>query len=602
VDDVYYAAASATVLSFNNIQQISVLKGPQGTLFGRNATGGLIQITTRDPTEQENGSVALTYGSQETAVGDGYLSGGVAPGLAADIALHVSYMGQGFGKNVHDGTDVYRNRDLALRSKWIYRPDSDTKVTLIADYSRSQDINPAYRPVYGQVQLGGYVYKGKPFDTDTNDDQNSAITQYGISLNAQRTFGGVKLVSVTAYRKYDYYALFDSDGNPAPVLTIDVKEPSQQYSQELRLESATAGRLSWVVGLFYFGYNSGFVPADVHGLALGLVPGTFGQELLTTHQNTDSYSAFGQATYKIDDLTNLTLGLRYTSEKKAISSPGGTFDGFPLSPYSASNTVDRPTWRVALDHHFGDTFMAYVSYNRGFKNGGYDPAAAAPKPFDPETLDAYEIGVKAEGFDRRLRVNAATYYYDYRGIQLNQYQAALIDIYNGSKATVKGFDLDVTAVPIPGLTLTGGLSYLDGRYGDFPISVTDVAPGGGLVQLPNQSASGKRLQNAPDWQGNFGVDYAFHIGQDTIALDATYAYVGRWFAGPDNRLSQAPYSLVNASATWSFGAAKKYRVTLWGKNLGDTVYAEQLTAELPVGNLLSVAPGRTFGVTAGINF
>ena len=603
VDDVYYASAAASIFSFANIQQLSVLKGPQGTLFGRNATGGLIQITTRDPTDQEYGDFALSYGSQETVGADGYFSGGVLPNLAADLAVHFNYMGEGYGVNLYDGTDTNRTRELALRSKWIYRPDADTKVTFLADFSKSFSTSPSIRAAYGETELGGFRYTGGPFDVDSNTDQHYNYRQYGLSVNAQHSFGSVELVSITAYRNDLYYSAQDDDASPNPYLSIFVTEPTKQYSEEIRLQSTGSGRLTWQLGTFIFRYESGFVPATVGGLALGMGPGQQGLEVFSLKQNTSSYAGFGQATYKIDDRTDLTVGVRVTNEQKTVHVPeGASFDTFPLPAASASFVVTKPTWRFALDHHFTSRIMGYVSYDRGYKNGGYDPASTTPKAFSGETLDAYEVGLKTEAFSRRLRLNIASYYYDYKDIQLSDYLAGLLNIFNGSSATVKGVDLDITAIPVSGLTLTGGMSYVDGTYGDFPIAVTALAPGGGLEQLPNESGRGKQLEDSPTWQGSVGANYSFQVGADKVSLDASYAYNGKYYATPDNRLFQPGYSLVNASATWYLGPAQKYSIRVWGKNLGNTVYAEEIAEELPVGDLLSIAPGRSFGITGGVQF
>lgn len=602
VDGVYYASAPASVLSLNNVEQITVLKGPQGTLFGRNATGGLIQITTRTPGQDFEGEVKATYGNHDTFGGDIYLGGGLAPNLAADIAVHYLDQTDGFGVNLLTGNDVNKSRDISLRSKWIADLGAATRVTAIFDYSDSIYRGPAHRPVRATLPATGQPFRGGDFDVDSDIDPRSKVEQYGMSVEVRHDLGSVELVSISAYRESTWDVRFDSDSTPAPLIDAQVYQKDRQFSQELQLVSEDTGAFQWVVGGFFFDARAKWDPAILTVTAAGII------NTIRTTQSTKSFAAFGQGTYDLSERTSATLGLRWTTEEKSIDGSGTVRvigPGFivPQGPYAASQSVDKLTWRFALNHQLADNVMAYASYNRGFKSGGFDPGkSAAAASFNPEVVDAFELGLKSEVLDRTVRFNAAAFYYDYKDIQLNTYQAGLLAIYNGDSAKIYGVDADLTVSASRNLRLTFGGSWLHGRYGDFPITATAPVPGGGIAQLPDISADGKRLQSTPDYQLNAGFDYSIDLPTAALRLAANLFHSGGWYSTPENRAYQPAYTTVSASATYFFDAAEKYSLKLWGRNLFNQAYANSITTQIPFADFVSIAPGRTLGATLGLRF
>lgn len=601
VDGVYFPSAGANLMGFNNIAQVAVLKGPQGTLFGRNATGGLLQITTRDPGQDFEGNAQVGYGNLNTFSGSAYAGGPLSDGLAADIAVDYKDRQDGFGKNLFNGQKVGNSESLSLRSKWKASLGDATNATLILDYSRLKGGFPAYRPVPNELPLTGVPFAGKKFDVNSDVQPWSDNEDYGASLNLTHEFSGVKLVSISAYRHGDWKFAFDSESLPLPILSANGAVPDKMFSQELQLISTGNDRFSWALGLYYFNRKSGFVPAHLVAPALGFL------QDFSTRQNTESFAGYGQATYKVTDSTAFTLGLRLTTETKSFAAAGVFHNlspalDFPLGPTADSRKVTKLTWRAAVDHHINDDVMIYASYNRGFKSGGYDPTSVAVASYiKPEVLDAFEVGLKSDLLDRHLRINAAAFYYDFQDIQLNTYLNGLPAVYNGKSAKTYGLDLDITAVPAAGLTLTAGLGYVHDRFDDFQIARTAIVPTGGITQLANISADGKRLPNTPDWTVDLGIEYKVPIGGSNLTLSADYFHSDKWFSDPENRLAQGSYSLVNASATLSF-AQDRYSVRIWGKNLGNVAYASQLFPQVPVADVLAYAEGRTFGVTVGAKF
>ena len=601
VDGVYFPSAGANVMAFNNIQQIAVLKGPQGTLFGRNATGGLIQITTLDPGGAFKGSAEIGYGNQDTISGSLYLGGGFSEGLAADLSVSYKNRREGFGTNLFNGQDVGTSESFAARSKWKAKLGPDTNATVILDYTHIKGSFPAYRPAPGTLPFTGVAFSGGDFDVNSNIQPLTDSEDYGVSLNLSHDFGGTKLVSISAYRHGEWKFAFDSESLPLPIVSASGTVPDRMFSQELQLVSSDQGPLNWVLGLYYFNRKSGFVPAQVQAPALGFV------QDFTTRQNTESFAGYGQATYKVSDQTAVTMGLRLTTETKSFAASGvfhslaPVFDA-PLGPTARSDKVTKLTWRAAIDHHINRDVMVYASYNRGFKSGGYDPTSVRVASYiRPEVLDAFELGLKSELLDRHLRINGAAYYYDFKDIQLNTYINGLPAVYNGRQAKSYGFDLDVTAVPTSGLTLTAGLGYVHARFEDFLVSRTASLPGGGITQLSDISAKGKRLPNTPDWTVNLGIEYKVPVGAAELTLSGDYFHSSQWFSAPENRSSQPAYSLVNASAKLSF-ADDRYSLMAWGKNLGNVAYASQLFNQVPVADVVAFAEGRTFGITFGAKF
>lgn len=603
VDGVYYASATGSILSFNNVEQVAILKGPQGTLFGRNATGGLIQITTADPKDEFQGNARIGYGSQNTLGGDLYLTGGLGAGVAANLAVHYSNQMDGFGINKATGQDVNKTRDIGVRAKLKFDLGEDTTAVAAFDYGHTINAGPAYRPVYGQKALfTGYSFTGGFNDADANTQPRSSVEQYGASLNLTHAFSGVKLVSITAYRHTLWDVQFDSDSTPANLFFVNVHEPDEQFSQELQLVSTGNGPFKWMLGGYYFHGKATVSPGIIGLPAFGFI------QTVRANQSANSYAGFAQGTYSLTDATSLTLGLRYTNESKTINSNGDLnflATGFvlPAAPYTAKSHVSKLTWRAALDHKVTQDVLIYTSYNRGFKSGGYNLFALnAPNVFVPEQLDAFELGLKSELLDRRLRFNAAGFYYDFKNIQLNTYVNSAPAIYNGKSAKLYGLDADITAAPVPGLTLTAGLSLVHARFDDFPIATTVILPTGGLVLGPFVSAKGKRLPQTPSMQINLGFEYKHSLPTGSLSFAADYFHSTRWYEGPENRLSQAPYSLVNASITWNLDADEKYSVKAWGRNLTNARHANQLTAQTNDLDMIQPAAPRTYGASFSVKF
>ncbi len=603
LDGVYVASPSAALLSLNNVQQIETLKGPQGTLFGRNATGGALLVETRDPTESFSSNMDVSYGNFQTSMLNGYVAGGLAPDLAADLAVHVSHQGEGYGRNLDTGSDVYQtNLDLALRSKWVWAPTDTDTVHLIMDFARR----------YGSAATADYIPTGTypsvlqyppvttpvphPYDMNTFLDPSDSLDSGGVSLRLDHLMSWAKLVSISAYREQSFDVQFDITLTPAtsireplpfppfeviiPLPTVNALSNDKQVSQEFQLVSPdnyALPWLTWVTGLYYF-YD---LAQQVNSFA---------------EVETNSYSGFGETHIEFLPGTHLTLGLRYTDEEKALSvTPGYT--GAPLTP-SPTSWFSKLTYRVGLDHKFNNGVMIYASDNLGFKSGGYNSTEPSLPKFDPETLKAYEVGAKTEFLDHKLRLNAAAFYYDYTDVQLTKLTTTnQVQFYNGPPATSYGADLDLTAQVTQGLRLDLGASYIHDRFTSAtPLVQYNVPnppfPGGSTPFFA--SADGNQLPYTPQWTANVGLSYQMPTPTGDWTLDAQYLHNSGWFAEADNQLRQPAYDNVNAGLHWHVNNGP-YTISLWCRNLTNALVYTSAAGNF-LASLAQYAPPRTYGI------
>jgi iron complex outermembrane recepter protein len=599
IDGVYYGSASSALFSMNDVDQVAVLKGPQGTLFGRNATGGLVQVTTRDPSQQFSADVKGTVGNLDTYGGEVYVTGGLTGVLAGSADYYVNNQQEGWGKNLATGLWVQTHETDATREKLLFQPDDDTRIVLSADYEQTRAAEYAGRTL-DYVVGSNFTTPGGPWDTDTAVQPSLFSRGSGVSLTAQHDFSGARLVSITAYRE-SYMTVYFSGSDTANLgagnTVIDMIDNEKQFSQELDLQSVGTGPLTWATGLYFLHSAGYFEPLTT---TIG-IPGGNLVIVNTADEGLKSYAGFGQITYHFNPITNLTVGLRYTEDERTDVATQTSPFGFESA--DTGKDFGKLTWRLALDHHFTPDVLGYISDNRGFKSGTYDPQTIPAVVLKPETLDAYETGIKSDWLDQRLRLNAAVFYYKYTNVQVTDFVGTLEEVYNGNGATSYGVDLDLAAKPIPELTLNGGLSWIHARYGNFnPTFVGIPNPpgvGGDTVSLTG-NATGHQLQDTPPYTFDFGGIYEIPTAQGNFSIGASYYYNDGWYSEPENRLRQGAYSLVNASAGWN-SLDKRYSVQLWGKNLGNTIYAAQLDASSS-GDNREAAPGRTFGVTGGVHF
>ena len=388
--------------------------------------------------------------------------------------------------------------------------------------------------------------------------------------------------------------------DPDFALNIEIWEKHSQFTQEFQLSSPTESAIKWIAGLYIYDADGQYAPIALTGGLLA--PATYANTF--SDQKDLSFAGYTQATMEIFDATNLTAGLRYTWEQRKFSNYevvgfGGSAPEF-FDGGGATVRYTKPTWRLALDHRFSEALLAYVSYNRGFKSGGFNDDLVPTTVYKPETLDAYELGAKTDLLNRRLRIDASAFLYNYANIQAITYPAGLELIYNGAKAKLYGLDLAIDAKLASNLTLTTGLELLHSQFTSFPnADFSTPAPGGG-TNFGTFDATGKHLAQAPGVTYDLALNYTVPTSVGQFAATGTYAYNSGWYCDPDNRLHQGAYSLVNAQVAWT-SPTGVYKASVWGKNLGDTQYLTALASQ-GNGDYSVYAPPRTYGFTVERRF
>lgn len=575
---------------FTHVERIEVLKGPQGTLFGRNATGGVVQIITPDPQHELHGDLSLGYGSYETFRASTYLTGGVSDRLAADVAVSFEDQQEGWGYNPTYDTDIFMHENVAVRSKWLYSPSPSTEMRASFDYSKFQSDGANNQLLPGAFASDGVTtYPGRHNAVgEVNENLNR---QYGLSLRIDHDFGAFQGVSISSYRNVSGRWHTDNDNTPNRWVVVDNYNDADYVTQEFHLSSQSSDRFEWLTGVFFYGTDielnpqvsySERVQPDGYNAAYG-------------RQKTRSISGFGQARIALFTGTKLTLGLRYTEETletdgRRINGAGQVFDG----PFADEIEFDPWTWRVALDRQFTTNVLGYVSYNRGFKSGGFNLSSPGSAPFFPETLDAYEVGLKSELLDHRLRVNLAAFYYDYQNLQVAVVPGGGSQVFtNAAAAENYGLDVTIDFIASDALTLTMGLGLLEAKYLDYP-NARGFTNRGEPVLIAN--ARGQTLPHAPQVSGYASAHYRRSTAFGEVRAVASLSYHGRSYISPTERPVRPAYELLNCSVEWWSPSADPIGVRLWGRNLGNSYYPANLISSQG-GWYGSYAAPRTFGVT-----
>jgi iron complex outermembrane recepter protein len=601
IDDIYITYLNNALLQLNDVNQVEVLKGPQGTLFGRNTTGGLVSITTRTPGDTFEAEAQAGYANFDTVSGSVYLAGPISDHIAANLSFADSHQGDGWGTNLADGQPAYKaDRDLAARSKWLFDFSDGTKITLIGDYSEhlgSDGIDQ--RQIAGTTSLFGTPGIATGWNIDSDVDGNVNSQSRGLSARVDHDFGFATLSSITGYRENtEDFMNLDGDLTPLPLVIVNQTLTTSTYSEEVKLASHSGGPFVWTTGLFYY-YDKDDSAVVSSGLALPVLAAA-----ADGHQTTKSGSIYAQGTYAVTKTTNLTLGGRYTKEDRDLEQGSSVTVPGPVlipSPNSAASQSNNPvTWRAVLDNHLTKDVMDYVSVSHGFKSGGFNLLTPGSPAFAPETLTTYEIGLKSMLFDRRLRLNLAAFYNDYSDIQVAKYGVASVELVNGASAKTYGLDADLEFSLSEHFTISAGLEGLHATFTRFEdATISTALPTGGYSQVQG-SVDGNHLPQAPDFSGTVLGTYSIPTQAGEFRLAASYAYNSETFFEPDNRLSQPSYGLVGASLLW-IDPSKHFSIQGWGKNLTDRQVAAGLGTNV-LNTVIALNAPRTYGITLGYKY
>lgn len=593
VDGVYYASMIASAASFNNLDRIEVLKGPQGTLFGRNTTGGLMHIITKDPSSTPSGRLSVGYGNFDTTRVSAYGTTGIGEHVAADLSVMWTDQGEGWGRNLFDGREVSKRQEKNVRTKWVIEPSDSTKITLSGSYIDGEgdmgiarqvlEGTPVLPPNFGSAQFTGSIY-----DINANTRAVSETEQRAASIRLDQDLGFARLVGIGGWQKVVNHTQYDFDGTPGNmrVATWD-PDKSESYTGEIQLLAPDDSKLRWIAGLFYF-HSMGYHDLTLTGAAYA-APQFINVDGST---DTDSYSAFAQATYPLTDTTNLTLGARYTIDQKNIHAAQNT--ALARARQDSNKDWGNGSYRLALDHWLTDDIMVYASVNTGFKSGLYNLTSPLTAPVDPEELLAYEIGAKSTLFDR-VRLNVASFYYDYTDIQTTRIVATTSVLQNAAGAELYGLEADIEAAVTDRLQVRSGFSWMQTKYTSFPDAASNV-PVNGIGQQRVADVSGNDLPRAPEFTANFGIEYRQPTSFGEIGVDTNYYYNGGFYWEPDNRLEQKAYHLLSAGVSWT-APSEIYSLRLWINNALDEEYLAYVASASGGPDLGAAAAPRTYGIT-----
>lgn len=595
-DDVVVASTGSQIFSLFDLERIEVVRGPQGTLFGKNTTGGAIQFYSKLPGDVFEGNARFGYGRFDLFEAEASASLPLSDGLSIRVAGMVRRR-DGEKTNLYTGNDAIDVDEAAARAILRWRPDDATDIKLTVGGGRDRSDYLENKPIgtFGGVDLFGY---SDPFPDSSNIlNFNGPSRNYSddlfINFDASHEFGDLTFRWITGYDVSDVDNRVDVDGGPFRIDEIVFLTHAKQFTQELQL-SYDSGPLNAIFGAYYFHEKlRADSDADLIG-ELSFADGALPLITRATRKN-DAYAIFGQATYAVTPELRLTAGGRYTIDKvrathKADLVPNyfdpqlGVGDPIPLVPFAKlGDTFKSFSWRLSADYDLTDDVLAYASVDRGFKAGGFNigiiTSEAERTQVDPEYLTSYEIGLKSTLFDRRLRLNLSAFWYDYTDLQVlsvnKQAGSAVptLGLDNAADATIKGIELEAIAVPTEWLDLGFNMGVLDAKYKNYTSAAIDPDTG------DPRDFSGNRMPGAPKFTMSANAQVTVPLGNFETRWRAEYNYTGKKFynnAQDDLISSGEGYGLLNLRATLA-DPANGWEFTLWGKNVTGKSYIVDAT-------------------------
>ncbi len=587
IDDVYVARPQAAVLDIFDVERVEVLRGPQGTLYGRNTIGGAIKYVTAkiegEPELKLKGQVGSYDQRDFVASAKARVNDMVGVGLT-----WATFNRDGYGKNLITGAEHYDKDVSAARATLEFTPTEDLFFRLAGDIV-TDNSNPRHGhrelptlDVLNQPVAGGGVLDDV-YDTRAGAGDHNRVEARGVSLLGEwNVNSAVTLKSITAYRAGETEGAIDFDTEQTPYLDIPARYSDHQFTQEVQL-LYSGDRLQGVFGVFY-----------LNATAAGAFDTVLGQANTTTatagHVDTESWSVFADVSYDVTDRLALSVGGRYTRDEKTgqvyrqnftgLKSPlfGNTLaiPGLLRSNFTSSDTYEKFTPRVSVSYDLSTELTGYVSYSQGFKSGGFDMRAdeiLTPNSADgyqPETVQSYEGGLKGFFFDRRLTLNSAVFYAEYKDqqvtIQTPVGASIASQVLNVGESHMYGAELEGSAILADSLVANFSVGYIKAKFDEYRA----LNPATGLIE---DFADSRVFQNTPKWTGAASLTYTHDLGdRGSIAFipAASYRSSFSMFEVP-SILDQDGYWLVDASLVWT-SADARYRVGLHGRNLTDEEY------------------------------
>ncbi len=613
MNGVYLARNSGALQDFFDIESVEILRGPQGTLYGRNTIGGVVSVRTKRPGRDAGGQIMGTVGDHgrrelrvalESPVGDTFavrLSG-----------LYKNY--DGYNYNATTDKQVGNNEVISGRVTFVATPTPDFEAALIIDYDRERGSGAAFR----NASLPGNVYYNFSPDTGTptpifpagNSDPSDPYTIYsntplfaaldtwGIALNLDWQTGGSTLTSVTGYREFNDKVQSDYDGSAVNFFSANREQKHYQFSQEVRLASDGNNTIDYVAGLFYLNQRYAITNTQTGAIYGGAVVPQ------VASQTNSAYAAFGQVDFRPVEALTLTAGGRYSFENK-------TFTNQPLFfPVSQTYKADWSNFspKLGVSYKVSPDLLVYTSWSKGFRSGGFNGRAASftsAGPYDSETVSSFEAGFKSDLLDRRVRFNMAAFRATYSDMQVGSQGLTTGGVYesivtNAGKARIDGVEAEVQVVLGGGFSINANAAYLDARFLE---NMTDLTSDG--IDNPTDN-SDFPIAYAPEWSGAVGLMWNHDAGFGKIkgSVNAVYQADQYTSGGAANRTSDVQLRRSNVLVDAAFGVdlTSGIHVGAWVKNLLDKVVINNTFGLGPLGFLRIYAPPRTYGIDVGFKF
>ena len=556
-DGVYQGRAQMGLNQFLDVERVEVLRGPQGTLYGRNATAGVINIIHRAPGDEPEGYVNLKLGNFNRYDGEAAYGGPIGDNAGFRLAVRYGSDG-GFTEDLdpRGGDEVDGGETMAARATLTFALSDTINAKIIGDYTDFDGDNRTIRPRGNLHRSAAEGAQALPdFDQTRNEvDSFQKWTISGITAEVTADLGGgLSLTSITGYRQFEDSFRFNTDGTEIFVTQTHFERDTDQFSEEIRL-ACDCPEYEWIAGLYYF--------TEDKEEALGLPAINFGGAFnIFATNKTDAWAGFGELTWHFSDRLDGIVGVRYSNEEKEDWNlrglTGGNFDGlfgasdprafsFSFPPRNTTDDWNAFTPKLGLKYDYSDDIMVYGTLTRGFKSGGTNSLSGDPA-FDPEYLWSLEVGSKSTLADGRAIANASAFYYDYTDLQVSTFTEGTVRVTNAAEATVVGIELDVSTVISDQFTWDTSAMLLNAEYDQF---VTRFGGGAGTVL----DVEGNKLINAPEISLTSTLSYSADIGPGTFSAMAQVAYRSEVFHSQFNEteVGQDSVTLANVRAGITF--------------------------------------------------
>ncbi|MGE4431299.1 MAG: TonB-dependent receptor [Sphingobium sp.] len=619
IDDVYVSQSLLGVQQLGGVERVEVLKGPQGTLYGRNASGGAINIQTKNPGNDPEGDLSASYGNYNAIKLQGYVSVPLSESLAANIAATFEDR-DGFGKSLNTGQDINDLHYYSVRAKLRYHPTDNFEAILTGHYFDKDDkdhIGYTYTTAFGTspvpVAVGANVtYNSQDLYTAYNN-LGSRVQAGGANLRLKVELGDTTLTTVSSYAKMKNRIGVDYVSASLPVFNFQAITEARTFTQSIYV-NGRIGDLTWTGGIQYLNDISSFGPnfAYVSGPA---EPDTAAYASIKT----ESIAGYAEGTYAFNDIFKITGGVRLNRDRKTqrrLQIYGGPGLGNIDSPNEGAGTLlsstprngrtfNSFTFKISPQAQITPDLLVYAKVETGFKSGTFNSLVAGDS-VKPERITSYEAGFKSELFDDRVRVNLSAFLYNLKDLQifyLNPQNGTTL-IQSAPRSRIWGADLEVMAKLTEGLTLSAGATYLNAKYRDYVAnSVYAPDPGGpGNQALFGVDVSGNRMQRAPEFTGNIRATYDFPLPDESGKLKANvqYYYSDSYYGDAIERFKIDSFDVVNAGLEYTL-PGDRLSLEVWGRNLFNKFYFTYATVD-PFGDRASPSDPRTYGATVRYKF